>query len=181
MESSATNNSKAAFTFEVIKLAILAAGILFVFFQPGACNRDQAPAPDTIRKTIIINDTILQHIEKVDTIHRSSPYFHSIFVGRGADSSRVTTIIKGPCIPDTVTTTVNDTIIIIQEAPPKLTTNHNSRLMAYFAATGGASFLAPGLTLSYKRVTAGVFYYPQTPSAPLLFTLGYKLQFGKVK
>lgn len=181
MESSA-NNSKVYFYELVIKYGILSAFILYVLFKPGACNRDTTPtAPDTIKKTIIINDTIIQHIEKVDTIHRARPYFYSVFIGRGADSARVTTIIKGPCIPDTVTTTVNDTITIIQEAPPKLTTNTRGRFMAYIAAAGGASFFAPGVTVSYKKINAGLFYAPQTPGAPLIFTLGYKLQFGKVK
>jgi len=175
-----TWDNKTYFNFEVFKLVIKAIALILLvkYFAPQ--HQEPNNKADTIKKTVIINDTIRQTIEKIDTVDRARTRFSSVFIGRSANNTRVTTVIKGPCVPDTVTSTVNDTITIIQEAPPKPTTN-DKRLKVYAAATGGASFFAPGVTVSYKKINAGLFYAPQTPGAPLMFTLGYKLQFGKVK
>lgn len=175
-----TWDNKTYFNFEVFKLIIKAIALILLvkYFAPK--HQEANNKSDIIKKTVIINDTIHQTIEKIDTVDMARPRFSSVFVGRSANNTRVITEIKGPCVPDTVTSTVNDTITIIQEAPPKPTTN-DKRLRVYAAATGGAPLFAPGVLMTYKNITAGAFYTPTSNGAPVLFTIGYKLKFGKSK
>ncbi|AXH73875.1 MAG: hypothetical protein [Bacteriophage sp.] len=162
---------------EIIKYVILTA-FAFYFISLETCNKPPEPAKAKT-EIKVVHDTIIQIIEKVDTIHGASPRVHTVFAGRGAAGQNVHTLITAPCIPETVSTVLNytDTITTIQEAPP---TPNKEKFKLYIAATGGASLFAPGVTASYKNLNFGVFYYP-TGNTPLLFTAGYKLKFGKSK
>jgi hypothetical protein len=147
---------------------------LFLGYQLHTCKI--TPGPERI-KIVVQRDTITQKITTVSKDARKPSGFRSVFVGSGASIDSITTIITAPCIPDSVTTIINNQDTIYYQHAEK----RETAFKLHIGALATPQQFGPGIVASYKRMMLGAFITPFTPSQPWCIIAGYKIQFGNKK